>query len=626
MEFLESRLAPAQVHWVGGGEDFGGVVIDGHEWGYVPNWLEGRVPDINDDVFIPAPTTTHPWTPNIDNGDEFSVRSINSIVPGEGAESDAKLEIDYEGILNIVGGTSEWKGAWLGEDPSNYYRREGRINLIDAVFNWRGGNIKLQSLTLRQSHFNVLQEADRLSVDLITVGYLNGVYPIPSTFNLGSEFAADAMVGNIRLHDISTVLGAEHPLPVVWDVNYGSVVYFKQAQSNGQKGGIVFAGITEYGVLNKGAWFTNYGEIIVTGGVAGVDWVRIDPRIKIMNEGVLRVFGSMSTALVANRFEGIEDINPWKIFVMPSGKIEVHETGELRTVGELKGILLTKDSELVAIGEAPRILGDVSVAGGSLTIYSEVGEYRNFLIIGEIAMEDVLTLTGSTPEEINSDFYLYIDISGTQQMISERLIVSYFANHTSRAFHFYGTTIGGPQTYGWEYIPLDVVTQGGLTAIFNTFTWDSPLQPYEALKVADHLLLKAKSALLGQPSATSPGFTTITGFGYGGSYMMAPAGPADADASWTFTGLEDGVYQVYATWLGGPSFSNGVSFFGYDGVVKEQDWIVDQQVASDQVELYGTLWNSLGTINVNTGSLTVILESVLNGAIFADAIMIVKVG
>ena len=82
-------------------------------------------------------------------------------------------------------------------------------------------------------------------------------------------------------------------------------------------------------------------------------------------------------------------------------------------------------------------------------------------------------------------------------------------------------------------------------------------------------------------------------------------------ASWTFTGLDDGEYQVAATWahkynnkyntLDAPfSIANG------GGTVLATN-VVDQSNAPDDFTYGGYSWDAIGTVNITGGSLIVTL-------------------
>ncbi|MCH2130082.1 MAG: S8 family serine peptidase, partial [Pirellulaceae bacterium] len=137
-----------------------------------------------------------------------------------------------------------------------------------------------------------------------------------------------------------------------------------------------------------------------------------------------------------------------------------------------------------------------------------------------------------------------------------------------------------------------------------------------------------------------PGFTE-TGFRYEDSSRVSAAYDGDnhnmrggsGTASWTFSGLVDGEYQVAATWahkfnnryntLDAPfSIANGTS-----GTVLATATINQKNAPSDFVA-EGYHWDTLGMVNVTGGSLVVTLGAGSNRAKYtvADAIRIEKTG
>ncbi|MCP4212690.1 MAG: hypothetical protein GY764_14630, partial [Halieaceae bacterium] len=131
-----------------------------------------------------------------------------------------------------------------------------------------------------------------------------------------------------------------------------------------------------------------------------------------------------------------------------------------------------------------------------------------------------------------------------------------------------------------------------------------------------------------------------SGFTYQNNAQVAAAYDGDnhnmqggsGTASWTFSGLDDGEYQVAATWahkynnkyntLDAPfSIANG-------GGTVLASTTVDQSNAPSEFAYGGYSWDSLGTVNITGGSLVVSLGAGSSSSKYtiADAIRIEKTG
>ena len=142
----------------------------------------------------------------------------------------------------------------------------------------------------------------------------------------------------------------------------------------------------------------------------------------------------------------------------------------------------------------------------------------------------------------------------------------------------------------------------------------------------------------GDAGYTPVGFQTLSagpGFLNDVSYPTAPGGAGIDTATWTFSGLTNGVYRVSATWqLPGNPNSNNAPFSIYDAATATGapvSVIIDQTQAPNDFSDDGVFWEDLGgpfTITnasgpgVADGFLTVQLTDQANGRVLADAIRV----
>jgi extracellular elastinolytic metalloproteinase len=123
------------------------------------------------------------------------------------------------------------------------------------------------------------------------------------------------------------------------------------------------------------------------------------------------------------------------------------------------------------------------------------------------------------------------------------------------------------------------------------------------------------------------GWTTLTNtLAYGLDYDYHTAGNGSSTASYTFTGLANGSYQVLAKWIPFSNRATNAPFTILNGATPINTVLVNQQLAPAGEVSNGITWQSLGTFDTTTGTLVVRLGDNANGYIIADAIRLVPGG
>jgi len=123
--------------------------------------------------------------------------------------------------------------------------------------------------------------------------------------------------------------------------------------------------------------------------------------------------------------------------------------------------------------------------------------------------------------------------------------------------------------------------------------------------------------------------TTDGGGGFGGDIAYYQAGPGGGStATWTFTDLPAGEYDVYATW---PLFSyqrpTKVPVEILDGRTSRAQVAVNQDALPQGEEADGVAWQALARAKVDSGTLKVVLSNAARGRwVVADAVRIVPAG
>jgi len=117
----------------------------------------------------------------------------------------------------------------------------------------------------------------------------------------------------------------------------------------------------------------------------------------------------------------------------------------------------------------------------------------------------------------------------------------------------------------------------------------------------------------------NPGLT-----GYETDWHRKKAGEGAGEASWTFSSLQSGTYNVYATWREKDNRANDAPYtLEYDGSTEQTPVDQTKQPSNDHTE-GGRKFQNLWTVEVTGGTLTVKLNESANGSgqVIADAIRV----
>ncbi|MEX2174847.1 MAG: choice-of-anchor D domain-containing protein [Pirellulaceae bacterium] len=115
-----------------------------------------------------------------------------------------------------------------------------------------------------------------------------------------------------------------------------------------------------------------------------------------------------------------------------------------------------------------------------------------------------------------------------------------------------------------------------------------------------------------------------TGQGVQEDLDRAAKGTGSSYSTWSFPGIANGKYQVYAAWPGGSTHATNAPFTLYNGSTPTATVRMNQRVASSGLTADGATWKYLGTVQITGGRLNVRLTNAANGFVVADAIRIVQ--
>jgi Calx-beta domain/Dockerin type I domain/HYDIN/CFA65/VesB-like, Ig-like domain len=127
------------------------------------------------------------------------------------------------------------------------------------------------------------------------------------------------------------------------------------------------------------------------------------------------------------------------------------------------------------------------------------------------------------------------------------------------------------------------------------------------------------------------GWTNVTNtLAYGLDYEYHAAGSGNAAATWTFTALANGSYEVFTRWTAFVNRATNAPYAIIDGSAALGAALgtvqVNQQAAPAGDFSDGVTWQSLGTYSIGSNTLTVRLSNNANGLVIADAVRIVADG
>jgi hypothetical protein len=130
----------------------------------------------------------------------------------------------------------------------------------------------------------------------------------------------------------------------------------------------------------------------------------------------------------------------------------------------------------------------------------------------------------------------------------------------------------------------------------------------------------------GGPGFSTTGtWNTATGLGYGGSLLYAAAGSGSTTATWQVTGLASGYHTIEGTWNADTQHATNAPYQFYDGTTLITTVLVNQQPAPSGGTTEGSVpFQFIATVDVTSGTLSLVLSNNANGYVIADAIHVIS--
>jgi hypothetical protein len=124
-------------------------------------------------------------------------------------------------------------------------------------------------------------------------------------------------------------------------------------------------------------------------------------------------------------------------------------------------------------------------------------------------------------------------------------------------------------------------------------------------------------------SETGTGWQTATGYGYGSGQRAHDAGSGADSATYQVSGLATGNYIVAATWVPGSAEASNEVYHIYDGTTLVANVTVDYTVSPSGTTINGSVFQTLATVTITSGTLKVVIDDSGNGQVAADAIAVI---
>lgn len=144
----------------------------------------------------------------------------------------------------------------------------------------------------------------------------------------------------------------------------------------------------------------------------------------------------------------------------------------------------------------------------------------------------------------------------------------------------------------------------------------------------------ATTSDIGEGGVTATGdWATTDAAGFNGSYLSVtpPSSGAGSDSlNWSFGNLGGGTYQIYVSYPASSANTTAAQFTVLDGstAVADQPAAVDEQDAPSDLTIGDTAFASLGTFEIDSGTLNLGLSDLglTSGNLAADAVYVVQTG
>jgi uncharacterized protein (DUF1800 family)/uncharacterized cupredoxin-like copper-binding protein len=238
---------------------------------------------------------------------------------------------------------------------------------------------------------------------------------------------------------------------------------------------------------------------------------------------------------------------------------------------------------------------------------------------------------GSTPQGTPVTRTLTVRNDGNANLTLQAGPPTVPAGYTATAF---GSTTVAPGQATTFSVTLTATASGTFSGQVSFTHNDTPRNPFTFNVTGSVNVVQTGVRVIDDGDsgfATTPAgapWMSISGQGFGNDItFMTATGTGSNFATWTFTGLTPGTYQVSATWTAATNRSTAAPYIITDGPAGTTTpppvtIFANQQVAPNGFPDQGVQWEVLTTISISGNTLAVQLTDATNGVIVADAVRI----
>lgn len=271
------------------------------------------------------------------------------------------------------------------------------------------------------------------------------------------------------------------------------------------------------------------------------------------------------------------------------------------------------------------VAGGLQVSGSNVYISGMFGETTDFnpdpaitynLVAGGssevFGRGDIFVLNLAT---VNGGLQWVSQIGSTVRLAVENQEIADVVVGVSGSLHLSGHIAHGPVHFGGPGGAANPILNGGL----DTDAFIGKLGADGSYQGGFNVGAIGRTMDNGDPGYTEVGSWKNSTNGWEGDSRSNTKGSGADKASWTFTGLPNGTYQVITQFPAG-KFNASNAPFRVNGTLA----VVDQKTAPNDyyAGIISGYWENVGTFAVTNGTLQVELSDAANGTVVADAIRI----
>jgi hypothetical protein len=292
---------------------------------------------------------------------------------------------------------------------------------------------------------------------------------------------------------------------------------------------------------------------------------------------------------------------------------------------------MTPTDDATLGGRPFQSLGTFNINGTSakLTLSDDadgvvIADAVQFVRLGDLGNELTLTISADEVAEGSSA----VNATVTRSEVTDQpLTVTLSSDDTSEATVPGTVTIqANDASADFDVTIVDDTEVDGTQTVTVTASATGAYSDTDTLDVLDNDATVIDDGETGY-TESGTGWNGLATGGYNGDYRYNAANSGSSQATWEFTGLLTGLYEVRATWVSYGNRATNAPYTILDGATTEDTVTVNQQAApTADGTLGGRPFQSLGSYNIDNGSLSVQLSDDADGYVIADAIQILRLG